>query len=105
MALPPLELFSLEREGRLLPGGLFVCLNCEQGGHDDQTLEVTKKSAAVDETSPTPSRISSLRTHCDTSAGESLRGHREIRREKNNSRQSSALAADVRSRRTRPVSF
>jgi hypothetical protein len=25
MALPPLELFSLEREGRLLPGGLFVC--------------------------------------------------------------------------------
>src|SRR5690348_6930006 len=36
MALPPLELFSLEREGRLLPGGLFVCLNCEQGGHDDQ---------------------------------------------------------------------
>src|SRR6185437_12798549 len=24
MALPPLELFSLERRGRLLPGGLFV---------------------------------------------------------------------------------
>jgi hypothetical protein len=24
--LPPLELFSLERKGRLLPGGLFVCL-------------------------------------------------------------------------------
>ena len=24
MALPPLELFSLERKGRLLPGGLFV---------------------------------------------------------------------------------
>jgi hypothetical protein len=23
--LPPLELFSLERKGRLLPGGLFVC--------------------------------------------------------------------------------
>jgi len=22
---PPLELFSLERKGRLLPGGLFVC--------------------------------------------------------------------------------
>ena len=25
MALPPLELFSLERKGRLLPGGLFIC--------------------------------------------------------------------------------
>jgi len=24
MALPPLELFSLEGKGRLLPGGLFV---------------------------------------------------------------------------------
>ena len=24
MALPPLELFSLERKGRLLPGGFFV---------------------------------------------------------------------------------
>jgi hypothetical protein len=23
--LPPLELFSLERKGHLLPGGLFVC--------------------------------------------------------------------------------
>ena len=24
--LPPLELFSLERKGHLLPGGLFVCV-------------------------------------------------------------------------------
>src|SRR5438270_12405279 len=55
MALPPLELFSLEREGRLLPGGLFVCANLHDGwrtrraseGNHQRTRRITEVSCFV----------------------------------------------------------
>src|SRR5579872_2832991 len=43
MALPPLELFSLEREGRLLPGGLFVASSNQHSANsiDQEILRCT----------------------------------------------------------------
>jgi hypothetical protein len=44
-ALPPLELFSLERKGRLLPGGLFVWCSVVRGAiKHKRTGSVTSES-------------------------------------------------------------
>jgi hypothetical protein len=59
MALPPLELFSLERRGRLLPGGLFVWLLNTKA--TENTKVVSRRSQSV-----WLMRISSTSSGCDS---------------------------------------
>src|SRR5579871_3167609 len=99
MALPPLELFSLERRGRLLPGGLFVgwkqsalSIQLQQLEHEalstpnrESFLNADCRQLTASSNLPTPWHISSSHRRCDTGAARSLRVHRESHREKHSS--------------------
>ena len=87
-ALPPLELFSLERKGRLLPGGLFVwCSVVRVAIKHKRTRRVRSESVRGQ-------RSQNLRTGCaiDTSSAAFVPRLRS----------SSAAALESRSRRKKP---